>query len=154
MNDAAYQKRWLAKFWKRVDQSGGPEACWPWLGSTNPDGYGVVYYRERDNNELVHRKAWEIAHGPIPPDVKVLHTCDNPPCCNQLHLFTGTHMDNVQDKMAKGRWRGSPKKRVLVNCKQCGVEKEITLGRVKRFKFCSGSCRTKYNNPVLARWKI
>ena len=30
-----------AAFWERVDQSPGPDACWPWLGKT-VDGYGRV----------------------------------------------------------------------------------------------------------------
>ncbi|NDG33300.1 hypothetical protein EB118_24940 [bacterium] len=33
----------------------------------------------------------------------VLHTCDNPKCCNPKHLFTGTNADNVADRTAKGR---------------------------------------------------
>ena len=35
----------------------------------------------------------------------MLHRCDNPPCINPDHLFTGTHADNMLDKAQKGRSR-------------------------------------------------
>lgn len=40
------------------------------------------------------------------------HTCDNPPCCNPAHILDGSHGDNMQDSIARGRFhhgsRGSP----------------------------------------------
>jgi hypothetical protein len=50
-----------------------------------------------------HRVAWEEANGPIPDGKCVLHSCDNPPCCNPEHLFLGSDIDNVVDRDAKGR---------------------------------------------------
>lgn len=29
--------------------------------------------------------------------------CDNPPCCNPRHLYAGTPLDNVVDKVERGR---------------------------------------------------
>lgn len=33
----------------------------------------------------------------------VMHTCDNPPCCNPLHLRVGTNAMNQRDAAKKGR---------------------------------------------------
>jgi len=32
-----------------------------------------------------------------------LHKCDNPLCINPEHLFIGTNLDNIIDRMQKGR---------------------------------------------------
>lgn len=50
------------------------------------------------------RVLWEIENGPIDAGFDVCHTCDNPPCCNLVHLFLGTRSDNVRDALTKGRF--------------------------------------------------
>jgi hypothetical protein len=54
-----------------------------------------------------HRVAWELTNGPIPPGLHICHRCDNPPCVTPAHLFVGTNLDNIADKVAKGRQRGA-----------------------------------------------
>jgi len=86
-----------------------PSGCREWSGSTTADGYGQISI----DRKLVytHRFAWTLANGPIPPGIKVLHHCDNPPCCEtdpseaypEGHLFLGTTADNNADMAAKGR---------------------------------------------------
>lgn len=72
-------------------------------GALTDYGYGRIYVSGR-GVVLTHRLAWELEHGPIPPGVKVLHHCDNPPCCNAHGcLFLGTSRDNTMDALAKGR---------------------------------------------------
>jgi hypothetical protein len=77
--------------------------CVIWSGRRQRQGYGVRYFRGK--SWLVHRLAWEEAHGPIPDGLCVLHRCDNPPCYNLDHLFLGTRADNIADMEAKGRAR-------------------------------------------------
>ena len=88
----------------KVDKSGGPAACWPWSGWKSRKGYGQISTgRRTDPRVYVHRLAWELANGPVPDGLFVLHRCDNPPCCNPGHLFLGTIADNNRDMTMKGR---------------------------------------------------
>lgn len=88
------------RFWPKVDQSGGPDACWPWVGARDPNGYGRVYID--GNGRLAHRVAFLLAHGRWPAN-GALHACDNPPCCNPAHLFDGDQAANLADAASKGR---------------------------------------------------
>jgi len=75
--------------------------CLIWTRVITSSGYGQV--RWGGNRILVHRASWEIHNGPIPEGMCVLHSCDNPPCCNVDHLFLGTQGDNMTDMVMKGR---------------------------------------------------
>lgn len=80
--------------------------CWEYAGKfKDKDGYALVWYPGSHGKRLVrlHRLVWELTHEAIPPTVHVCHTCDNPPCINPEHLFTGTSRDNNDDKVRKGR---------------------------------------------------
>lgn len=86
---------------RKVDKRGEDE-CWPWLAARDADGYGTLQVGHRPHR--AHRIAYEAATGQsIPAGLVVRHTCDNPPCQNPRHLLLGTHADNAQDKMERGR---------------------------------------------------
>jgi len=76
--------------------------CILWLGSTRR-GYGNITAGNGRGPVAVHRLAWELAHGPIPPGLLVCHKCDVRTCCNVDHLFLGTAADNSRDMVLKGR---------------------------------------------------
>lgn len=84
-----------------LDKSGGEDACWEWQGYRNPKGYGRIVYNGKP--QLAHRVAYDLANGDLDPALVVMHSCDNPPCCNPKHLSQGTHTDNKHDSMRKGR---------------------------------------------------
>jgi hypothetical protein len=91
------------RFWAKVD-IGGPDECWPWTAGTYRKGYGQFNAGPPWHPNHAHRYAWIYTYGD-PGELHVLHSCDNPPCCNPAHLFLGTNADNMADKVAKGRQR-------------------------------------------------
>lgn len=78
----------------------GLSECMEWKGS-RANGYGQKHINGKRHK--THRLAWAWANGPIPDGMLVLHSCDNPPCCNPNHLFLGTQSDNMRDCANKGR---------------------------------------------------
>lgn len=63
--------------------------------------YGQI--RINDKMGLAHRVSYELFIGEIPENMYVCHTCDIRYCVNPAHLFIGTHNDNMQDMVKKGR---------------------------------------------------
>src|SRR5579864_1033523 len=93
--------QFATNFWSRVSNFGKPNMCWVWTASCYRNGYGQVSHNYQ--KLLAHRVAYELARGPIPENLLVLHRCDNRPCCNPAHLWLGTHRDNLVDMHNKGR---------------------------------------------------
>ena len=91
------------RFMERVRKTDG---CWLWLGSKDQDGYPMFQASIRDMKfRKGHRVSYALFRGPVTEGMMVCHTCDNPSCVNPDHLFLGTGLDNMQDKIAKGRSR-------------------------------------------------
>lgn len=90
------------RFWDKVEK-GAENECWEFKGFKNKDGYGKM---SKGNSKLdsAHRISYRIHKGEIPEGMVILHTCDNPACCNPNHLLLGTQNDNIQDMMRKRRF--------------------------------------------------
>lgn len=78
--------------------------CWLWNAARRTTGYGVFSF----NGKAVtaSRVSYILYHGVDPGELFVCHTCDNPGCVNPEHLFLGTNLDNVKDRISKGRPAG------------------------------------------------
>lgn len=72
--------------------------CWEWNGYRTRQGYGKATV-DGVHGTLVHRWAYEVFVGPIPPGLEIDHLCSNRACCNPEHLEPVSHDVNV----ARGR---------------------------------------------------
>ena len=89
---------------ERFEAKVSPEptsGCHLWTGAVDGKGYGR--FKCGGRLEGAHRVAWRFVYGPVPPGMHVLHRCDVPGCVSIRHLFLGSNLDNVYDKLAKGR---------------------------------------------------
>jgi len=100
----------LNRFWSKVNKYGKTmnhmeTPCWEWTASLR-SGYGQFTYPQKQM--FAHRFSWLVHCGEIPEGdhygtTCVLHKCDNRKCVNPEHLFLGSNVDNIADKMSKGR---------------------------------------------------
>lgn len=98
--DMELSERQLERFWDRIDKTND---CWIWRGPRARGGYGKCQINGKTIR--AHRLAYTLLVGEIPIDLLVMHGCDNRLCVNPAHLSVGTHQDNLDDAIAKGRWR-------------------------------------------------
>lgn len=97
------------EFWDNV-LIRGLEECWPWLASTRGANYGQCS-KQHHESRSASRAAFEKWNGVLLGSLLACHTCDNTICCSPLHLFAGTHEQNTQDALSKGRFKLPPRHR-------------------------------------------
>ena len=81
------------------------DECWEWQGATAGKGYGQFHYHK---TQYAHVSSYLFFIGSIPKrrgkkKLFVCHSCDNPLCVNPKHLWLGTHQQNMDDMVNKGR---------------------------------------------------
>ena len=99
------------RFWDHVNKNGpipgrrpdlGP--CWLWTGLIPSNGYGIMTIKDSEgvkHSALVHRYAWELAHGPIPGALEPDHLCGVRHCVRDSHLEVVTHQENIRRALSK-----------------------------------------------------
>lgn len=136
------------RFWTKVEKT---EGCWLWSGATNKQGYGELGKGRRgDGNIAAHRLSYEIAYGPIPPAMQVLHKCDNPGCVRPDHLFLGTQKVNLEDMTAKDHRSHYSQKG------EDNGRAKLTLIQVQeiRQRFANGDLRSLLAKEYRVRWRV
>lgn len=72
--------------------------CLLWAGARIPQGYGTITVNNR--TQRVHRVAWELENGPIPPGLTIDHVydlgCRHKHCANVAHLELVTTQENTR----------------------------------------------------------
>lgn len=131
------------------------DSCWIWTAAKDRDGYGQCH-ASRVAKDLgvtrAHQMAFVTWVGPNPNKLLVCHKCDNPSCCNPLHLFLGTNNDNVQDMMQKGRNVIPDKRNKHTNEIIAAFGKENCFEVAKKFNLSfSTICRIWRNNGFKSR---
>ena len=124
-------------FWSKVKKT---KKCWIWIAGLTRQGYGNFHINGK--SYLAHRCSWKFMNGEIPGGMNILHHCDNEPCVNPRHLFTGTTKDNVRDSINKGRRK---ELKIGDNCKHghllVGENAKLTK---KNYVFCKKCTKVNY----------
>lgn len=110
----------MAKGWKTGGKAQKPfeykvteNGCWECIshiGKVVAGGQArtLVYFKGR--RWLLHRLVYTQLMGEIPEGLIIRHKCDNSLCCNIEHLETGTHKQNSEDMVERGRNVNGPRK--------------------------------------------
>jgi hypothetical protein len=85
------------KFWSKVEKT---DECWLWNGVKDRYGYGRLNCERKRTS--AHIFSFLLHGGTIPEDYVVRHKCRNRNCVNPDHLETGTHTENMRDKVRDG----------------------------------------------------
>ena len=87
------------RFWSYAERA--PCGCLLWTGALSPAGYGRISIWT-NRSTFAHRVAWYLEYGEWPKG-ELRHNCDTPACVEVAHLQDGTHRQNAEDMVKRGR---------------------------------------------------
>lgn len=127
--------------------------CMEWQGYCHPNkGYGMIGVKDR-KNAPTHRVVYQAKRGVIPEGWDVCHTCDNPRCCNPLHLFAAPRQANVVDMINKGRGNNQKKTECPHGHEYTPENTAIDSRGWRSCRTCSRDrSRLNYQNGNISRW--
>lgn len=93
----------IQRFLSKIDIQ-DEDKCWNWTASTSTTGYGQWVRGKKPNQKSYrsHRISYFLYHGIDPAGQILCHTCQNILCCNPLHVYAGSHTDNMYDALEDG----------------------------------------------------
>jgi len=102
-----YTERAIARALAKSKTIKDPESeCLFWTGANKSKRVNAHGHTKIDGRYIiVSRLVYVIFNGEISSGLFVCHTCDKGNCINPKHLFLGTHTDNMQDCLKKGRFK-------------------------------------------------
>lgn len=120
--------------------------CKLWSAAKNRKGYG----QKRIGGKLwiVPRLIYTLEYGEIPPGLCVLHTCDTPACFEIGHLFLGTHQQNADDKMAKGRHTTKNRTHCKFGHEYSQENTRIRPDGARQCRACERECLKRHYDPA------
>jgi hypothetical protein len=93
------------RFWAKVVKCG---TCWLWTGALK-GGYGIIRInpaRTDTRRAYAHRVAWQLAHGPVPNDMRLVRRCQTVLCVNPAHYALVSEDEQVEEMVRTRRLRG------------------------------------------------
>lgn len=120
--------------------------CWLWIAGCRR-GYGTMRINKRSYGS--HQLSWMMKTGAdrVPEKMHVCHSCDVPACVNPDHLWLGTHTENIEDSMKKGRRARKPgflhRNSIKTHCPQGhayeGDNLVIWSGKYRKCRICQSA---------------
>ncbi len=97
--------------------------CHYWVGALADDGYRR--FTANGGTVRASRFRWTAHHGPLPPQVVVHQTCDEPSCTRLDHLRAGSQAENLASAAGRDRsagWRHTGRSRAIRSALTAGYD--------------------------------